>query len=187
MQVRAWHPRLDDGPHYDGLAKMWQSITIFIVIMLFRAVVSALAKKAQAQKEAQAKATSTPAARRVPVEPVARKALPIERPARAVRPVRIDPPVRAKPVVHDAAPIHAVALHAAEGEATAKDLAATVRAIHDGILRKPAQKAKVSPRNATTDTAHAQLAARRMLGSAMSLRRAVITQELLAPPIALRN
>lgn len=155
--------------------------------MLFRVVVSGLAKKAQAQKEAQAMATSTSAARSAPVEPVARKALPVAQPVRAARSVRVDPPVRAMPLVHDAAPIHASSLHSAEGEATAKDLAATVRAIHDGILRKPAQKAKVAPRKASTDTDHAQLAARRMLGSAMSLRRAVITQELLAPPMALRT
>lgn len=180
---------------------MTQSIIIFVIIMIVQAIATAAAKKAQAQKAAQQQLKE--AKGRVPmshsgeVEVRQARATPPATPQRvvppiaparlAVEPVPVSVPVADQRVSRPL--LQAVPLHVASGESTAVDLARTVAAIHEGILRKPSvpplPRVAVS-RSVALDASSTSPKTSAIPRNRQGWRRAMVASEVLAPPLALR-
>ena len=94
----------------------------------------------------------------------------------------VAPPTLSNP--HAANPLH-MTLHTSDGEATSAELAKTVSAIHEGMLRKNDVQGKVVKKVQLAAVLVApQFAA--MLRNPSKLRQAIVLSEILSAPVSLR-
>ncbi|MSR70392.1 MAG: hypothetical protein EXS17_08620 [Phycisphaerales bacterium] len=183
---------------------MRQSFIIFAVIVILKAIMTAIAKKQEAKKkeELQRALPRETKTRAMPVtapprESPAMQAWVDARAARAKAPVlesasTIDLKADARRRAHlaEQTPIKSAPIHAAEGEATFEQLARTVAAIHGGVLarsggetRSPIATPSVRGKPATAPQWLAHGAAVR---SRFQARKSIIAFEIFSPPVSMR-
>ncbi len=177
---------------------MTSSIIIFVIVLLVQGIAAAIAKKHErekAAKEAQARSVAPSATARVRAEPDRQTASPRADAGRQIASPIVPPSVavvhevpalevRQRPVLIQA-PIHMPDFHSAEGEATASDLARTVRAIQKGMLRSEAPSRKPLARKPAQVTAGVAVRLSRFR-TAANLKAAIIASEVLGKPVSLR-
>ncbi len=81
-------------------------------------------------------------------------------------------------------PFRMIPLHSSEGEATSAQLARTVSAIRDGMLRKDGVQAKVAMKIQSPVIGAHQFSG--MLRNPAKLRQAIVLSEILSAPVSLR-
>ncbi len=185
---------------------MIQSIIIFAVILLLKAVLTAVAKQQEAKKKAERAGQSAhqqkkPSVQSAPRESSVMQAWVDARIERTKAPTLesastadMKADARRRGHLHEQTPIKAATLHASEGESTFDQLARTVAAIHSGILThrrgehaapiaapSVAPSVVVQPRAPSTEKGHAKSGKRRF-----HARQAVTAFEILSPPVSMR-
>ena len=82
-------------------------------------------------------------------------------------------------------PLHMIPLHTSDGESTSAQLAKTVSAIRDGMLRKDGVQVKAAKKNLPATTLGAPQFST-MLRNPSKLRQAIVLSEILSAPVSLR-
>lgn len=181
---------------------MIQSIIIFAVILILKAVLTAVAKQQETKKKEElAKRSATKTA--TPIAHVSLRQPPVIQPwvdARAARAkaVALDSSsaddlksdARRRAHLHGRPPIKAAPLHESEGESTFEQLARTVAAIHGGVLSVgvgetplPIAAPAVVARPHAVPSKKVPTAVRR---SRFQARKAMIAFEIFSPPLSMR-
>jgi hypothetical protein len=191
---------------------MTQSIIIFVIIAVVQVIAAGIAKKKEAEKKAElenqmlGRKSNAPATSSV-VRPVARANASIPRgtakPSTAggesftsvvgsrkeLEKVADLGPNSKRAVFSDAPRVHSnplhMTLHTSDGEATSAQLARTVSAIHEGMLRKNDVQGKVVKKVQPAAVLVAPQFAS-MLRNPSKLRQAIVLSEILSAPVSLR-
>lgn len=183
---------------------MIQSIIIFAVILILKAVLTltAVAKQQETKKKEElAKRSASKTA--TPIAHVSLRQTPVIRPvvdARATRSKALEfdsssaddlkSDARRRSHLRAQSPIKTTPLHASEGESTFEQLARTVAAIHGGVLSArvgetplPTPAPVVVARSRAAPPKTATAAAHR---TRFQARKAMIAFEIFSPPVSMR-
>ncbi len=95
----------------------------------------------------------------------------------------VAPPTLSNP--HSTNPLHMIPLQTSEGESTSAQLAKTVSAIRDGMLRRDGVQVKPLKKNLPATTLGAPQCSA-MLRNPSKLRQAIVLSEILGAPVSLR-
>ncbi len=181
---------------------MIQSIIIFAVILILKAVLTAVAKQQEAKKKEElAKRSASRTAK--PIAHVSLRQPPVIQPWVDARPTRakaleldsssaddLKADARRRAHLHAQAPIKTTPLHASEGESTFEQLARTVAAIHGGVLSVGVGETP-SPTAAPAVVARPPAAPSKPVPSAVRrsrfhARKAMVAFEIFSPPVSMR-
>ncbi len=172
---------------------MIQSIVIFVVILVLKAVLTAVAKSKEDARKAASRGAplqpGRPSPTQVAQSPAAPRALPSAFESQSNADLQSD--ARRRGHIHQRAPVKSAPMHESEGESTYDQLAQTVAAIHRGMLTRNASEPLVPitvPPPAVKAVESSNSKARRAvaLKNRATLRQAMIMREVLSPPLSLR-
>ncbi|MSR29816.1 MAG: hypothetical protein EXS03_09670 [Phycisphaerales bacterium] len=173
---------------------MWQMAIVATIVFIFKAIA---AHQAKVKRDAEAagvtkvpKPRQTPSIRAIPIEPLRRgTAGPLPPTPRLMREPRAAPLFAAVvEALRSHSPSHTSELRVSEGEATAAQLASTVRAIREGVLQRRGETAHAShtKRPVPSVEPHGKAPVRiRQRILRKELRRAVVLAEVLGRPRSL--